>query len=339
MSIRDGRDTPEGRLMELLGGRWVAAAVSAAADLCLADHLIDGPKSTDELARVAGCHGPSLQRLLAVLAGEGIVEHDPAGTWELTEMGAGLRSGRLRELAVMVGSDYGWRCWTELADAIRTGSVAFERSFGRPAFEHLDANPRDEAIYHSAVDAFTRLEVAALASCWDFAGATSIVDVGGGHGTLLIEILRSQPHLRGIHFDRPTVVERARPLFSEAGLEERCDFVGGDFFDAVPQGADIYVVRHIVHNWPDDEAITLLKKCVQALKPGGVVLVIEGLVLPPNHRDLTRLLDLEMLAFYGHARERSKPEMRRLFRAAGLRLESAERLAGASRLLVGRVAS
>ncbi len=322
-------DDAAARLLALLGGRWVTAAISAAAELGLADAL-DAPRSLDELAAAAGCHAPSLERLLRVLVGEGLLATERDGRYALTPVGAQLRTGALRDLAMFVGRPTWWAPWSALAHSVRTGEAAFEQVHGASLFEHLAEHPDEARFYDSAVDAFTRTEGAALADAFDFGAVRSVVDIGGGRGTLLLEVLRKHPHLRGVLFDRPHVVDEAR-----GRLPANADAAGGDFFERVPGGADVYVVRHVVHNWDDDQATRILHNCAEAMSPGGRVLVVEGVVLPGDRQDATRLLDLEMLVLTGAGRERTQPEMRRLFRAAGLKLVKAGPLAGPTRLFEG----
>jgi SAM-dependent methyltransferase len=333
MTASGGNDH-EHRLLELLSGKWVTAAISAAADLGLADVLGDRCMELDELAAALNCNGGALMRLLRVLGGEGLVECDPQGRYTLTEVGAQLRQGKLRDLARFVGAPFAWSPWASLAGALRSDVSAFEATHGASLFEYLDAHAEDARLYHSAVDAFTRREAHALIDAFDFSNVGTVVDVGGGLGTLLGELALRWPEMRCVLYDRPAVVEQARAGVARAPLSERIEAIGGDFFSSVPVGADAYVVKHVVHNWGDEEAIELLRRCAAALRPGGHVLIVESILLPGNRRDGTPLLDLEMLVLCGAGRERSKPEFRTLLRRAGLKLVSTRDLAGMARLLV-----
>ena len=206
---------------------------------------------------------------------------------------------------------------------------------GAPLFEYLDANPEAACTYHQAVDAFTRREARALAAAYDFSGVQSIVDVGGGLGSLLAELAKHWPSLeRCVLFDRPQVVEQARHDLAAREMGQRLEFMAGDFLNSIPIAADVFVVKHVLHNWQDQEAIAVLKNCVAGLNPGGSVLIVEGILLPGLQRDRTALLDLEMFVLCGRGRERSKPEFRALLGAAGLVLKSTHDLAGTTRLLV-----
>ncbi|MCB9726984.1 MAG: methyltransferase domain-containing protein [Deltaproteobacteria bacterium] len=336
MTGRPGDDEDAAaRVMEMLGGKWMTQMVSTAASLGIPDALADAPLGTDALAEALGCHAPSLGRLLRAMAGGGLVEEDLDGRFALTALGAQLRRGALGELAIFVGSDTQWRPWSALGETIRTGQPAFDRVHDRSLYEHLEAHPADAAIYDAAVDAFTRHQARALAASYDFGAIGTLVDVGGGRGTLLVELLSRFEGLRGVLFDLPHVASAARAHLADRGLADRVRVVGGDFFEAVPEGADAYVLKHVLHNWDDAHATQILARCADAMAPGGVVMVVESVVLPGNRPDATRLLDLEMLVLTHGGRERTKPELRHLFHEAGLRLRQGLPLAEGVRLLVG----
>jgi SAM-dependent methyltransferase len=319
------------RLLGLLAGKWVTAAVAAAAELGVADALAAGPLSAADLAERLGCDGQALGRVLGVLLGEGVFELDAHGRYALTAVGAQLQTGALRELARFVGAPFMWAPWAHVADAVRGGASAFARAQGAELFER---HAGDAALYHRAVDAFTRREARALAEAFDFSELGCIVDVGGGLGTLLVEVLGRYPALQGTLFDRPAVIEQARVALADAPERPRIELCAGDFFAALPGGAHAYVVKHVLHNWDDAHATRLLARCAQGLAPGGKVLIVEGLLLPGNVRDATRMLDLEMFVLCGAGRERTKPEFRKLLAEAGLRLVTTQPLAGTTRLLV-----
>jgi SAM-dependent methyltransferase len=327
-------DDPNTHVLKLLGGKWVSAAISAAASLGVFDALLDEPRTAERLAPALECDPPMLTRLVGVLVAEGLLAMDAADVISVTELGRPLRRGALGELAVFSSAPFSWNPWSLLAPAIRTGATAFELLHGASLFDYLESRPEQAEIYHRAVDAFTRLEAIALAETYDFAGVKSLVDVGGGRGTLLVEVLKRHPNMHGVLLEREAVAAAAERVFADEGLKDRTEVVVGSFLENVPRGADVYVIKHVLHNWPDDEAIGILARCRDALAPGGRVLVVEGLMLPPAYRDATRLLDLEMMTLLGPARERTKPEFRKLLREAGLKLESSHDLAGTTRLLV-----
>ena len=321
------------RLMKLLGGKWVVSALATAASLRLAHHL-ERPARALDLAQRLDCHAPSLERLLAVLAAEQLLERESTGEYRLTELGEQLRDENLGLLARFVGSRSQWTPWSELEYSVRSGRAAFEKVHGAPLFEYLAQHPEEAKLYDSAVDAFTQQQAQALAATELLHDARTVVDVGGGRGSFLLELLVSVDHLRGILFDLPHVVESARARFDLAGLTGRAEMWAGDFFERVPPGADCYVIKHVLHNWPDEQAIRLLRTCADAMSPTGQLFIVEGLLLPGNRRDGTRLMDLEMLVLTDGGRERSKPQFRRLLADSGLRLRHTRRLSQAAWLMV-----
>lgn len=320
-------------LLERLAGKWIAQAISTAARLGIAEALRE-PMSVDALARATRCDASALARLVAVLVGEGVLAQDEHGMVSLTRVGELLRRDELGALAAFVGSPSQWVPWAELEHAMRTGENAFERVHGQPMFEYLGTRPEEARLYDEAIDAFTGHQGRALAESDVLDGVHTVVDVGGGRGTLLREVLTRRPSLRGVLFDRNHVVEAARERFVAAGLADRCAFVSGDFFVDVPAGGDAYVIKHVLHNWDDARAIDLLRRCASAMAPGGRVLVVESVLLPGSRRDEGRFLDLEMLVVTGGGKERSKPALRRLLTAAGLKLIATRRLAAQAWLLV-----
>lgn len=324
---------PDARFMQLLAGKWVTSAVSTAARLGVGDAL-EAARTPQELAVALKCHGPSLERLMRVLAAEDLLHEGADGRFSLTEMGRFLRSDELGELAHFVGAPFMWDSWTHLHQAVRDGKAAFEHATGDGLFEYLQKNDEDAELYHRAVDAFTRREARALAREYDFSAVTNIADIGGGLGTLVFELLDQWEHLRGTLFDRDHVIEQASERLASSEFFERVDLIAGDFTQAVPEGRDAYVIKHVIHNWPDETATQILRNCSEAMAEGGKVLVVEGILLPGNRKDGTRLLDLEMMVLCGEGRERTKQEFRQLFRAAGLKLERTVPLAGTTRLLI-----
>lgn len=326
---------PAAALLDLLAGKWRAQAVSTAAALGLADRLGDEPRAAAALASEIGVDPDGLERLLRLLAGLGLLEEHPGSGFVLTELGAQLRGDALGPLAAFVGSPQQWDPWSRLRDALRRGGeVAFELTHGTDLYDHLARNDAAAELYDDAVDAFTRHEAAALAEAFDFGDVRCVVDVGGGRGTLVLHLLEKWPALRGVLFDLPPVIARNGPALT-ARVGDRLDLVGGSFRDTLPQGHDVYVLKHVLHNWDDDAATALLRRCADAMPPDGRVLAIEGILLPGNRADTTHLLDLEMLVLTG-GRERRKPELRRLFAESGLKLERAIALTPMSHLLVGR---
>ncbi|HEX5050134.1 MAG TPA: methyltransferase [Planctomycetota bacterium] len=326
-------DSPAEYLLQVLGGKCRAQAVSTAAALGLADHLAAGPRSIASLAEVTGCDAAVLVSVLRVCAGLGFFDSPSPDTFALTPRGTALQRDSLGALAEFVGSPEQWNPWSALRESARDGGTAFARTHGAGLYEHLARTPAAAARYDAAIDAFTRHEAEALCGRFSFGGARSVVDLGGGRGSLLAEVLQRWPHLRAVLFDLPHVVERAMPELRRR-FGERVTGHGGDFFGEVPNGHDAYLVKHVLHNWDDDRAQALLRRCAGAMADGGRVLAIETVLAPDNRADLAAMMDLEMQVLLG-GRVRRKPELRRLFQAAGLRVEQMVPLVGGSWLLAG----
>src|SRR3954469_23235453 len=290
--------TPDAALLQLVFGKGVSMAVSVAAKLRVADLLADGPRTLDDLAARTGTHAPTLYRILRTLSAAGVFAEQADGRFALTPMGEYLRTGvegSLRGLADMFGSDWSWRPWGQLLEAVRTGRTSFDSVFGEPVFDYLARHPDESAVFNEAMTGFSSKIAPAVAEAYDFSAFGTIVDVGGGHGVLLNTILRAYPGVNGIVFDAPHVVVGAEDAIREAGLAGRCRAVGGDFFQSVPAGGDAYLMKHIIHDWPDDKATTILRNCRKGVNPGGKLLLVELLIVPGNAADLGKVIDLEML--------------------------------------------
>jgi hypothetical protein len=313
---------PDVALTQLVFGKCLAMAVSVAAKLRLADLLADGPMPLADLARKTNTHAPSLYRLLRALAGAGVFAEQADGRFALTPMGEYLRTGvkgSLRGIADYCGSDWSWRPWGQLLETVRTGRTAFDTIFGEQVFDYLAKHPDESAVFNEGMTGFASNIAPAVAEAYDFSPFKTVVDVGGGHGVLLNTILQAYPGVNGIVFDAPHVVVGAEDAIRNAGLTGRCRAVGGDFFRGVPAGGDAYLMKHIIHDWPDDKAATILRNCRKGVNPGGKLLLVEAVLAPGNAADLGKVLDLEMLVV-ASGLERTEGEFRQLLAGAGWRL-------------------
>ncbi|HEU5157413.1 MAG TPA: methyltransferase [Streptosporangiaceae bacterium] len=310
---------PPARMMELTTGTWVSQAISAAAELGVADALADGPRHVDDIATTVGADPAGLYRLLRALADIEVFAELDGRRFASTPLGDLLRDeapGSLRHWAIMVGRPFHRAAWTGLLDGVRTGASAFERTHGARAWDYLQANPADGRVMDAAMTTVSSQIIAPAFTSHDFGSARTVVDVGGGQGALLAAILTANPHIRGVLFDLPHVVAGR-----VAGFGERCVSVAGDFFESVPAGGDVHVLSNIIHDWDDDAAVRILRNCRAALNPGGRVLLGES-VLPDEIRpSRAKWMDLEMLVMNVRgARQRTRREYRDLFARAGLRL-------------------
>jgi O-methyltransferase domain/Dimerisation domain len=318
-NVPTGAVPPPATLLQMMTGYWVSQALYVAAKLGVADLLADGPRPVEALAAATQTDAPSLRRVLRALASVGVFTEAHPGTFALTPLAALLRTGTpdsMRALAIMYAEEQ-YRAWGDLLHSVRTGQTAFEQQFGTSYFAYLARHPEADRVFNEAMTGYTTQLVGAVVEAYDFAPFQTIVDVGGGYGTLLAAILRRHPAARGILFDQPHVVAAAGEQLTVAGVAERCTTVGGDFFVEVPAGGDAYILAQILHDWDDDRSVAILQQCRSAMPSHGKLLVIE-LVLPPGEEPFFgKWLDLHMLVMLG-ARERTAPEYDALFRAAGL---------------------
>jgi SAM-dependent methyltransferase len=312
--------TEEQVLNRMIVGSWVTQAIYVAAEIGIADFLAVGPRTADELASETKMHGPSLYRVLRALASIDIFREDEDGRFSLTPMGKLLGSdaaGSKRSLARMAGAEL-YRSWSGLLSSVETGTAAFDTVFGNPFFQYMAVNPDRWRIYDSAMTGVHDSETIPVLDAYDFSSFETIVDVGGGNGLALAAILHRHPGVRGILFDLPAVAERAREILAGCDVADRLSIVGGDFFVSVPPSADAYLLRHVLHDWEDGEAVSILGNCRDAMRPGGRVLVVETVIPSGNGPCFGKWLDLMMLVVGG--RERTREQYAELFSAAGLRL-------------------
>jgi O-methyltransferase len=216
-------------------------------------------------------------------------------------------------------ADWQWRAWSELSYSTQTGHPGFERVYGKAFFDYLAENPDPSRVFNDAMTSFSASISAAVIEAYDFTGITKLVDVGGGHGVLLASILEKYPEMRGVLFEAPFVVEGAGDAITARGLAGRCEVVGGDFFASVPEGGDAYIMKHIIHDWDAEHALTILQNCHRAMTRNGKLLVVEMVIPEGNAPSLGKLLDLEMLLLL-HSYERTEAEYCALFKRAGFRL-------------------
>jgi hypothetical protein len=314
---------PPAMLMHLVAGKFVTQALAAAAELNVAEQLVDGPKTAPEIAQTLEVHPPSLYRLMRALAAVDVLTEDDDNRFALTVTGQLLRShvsGSFRAMAILLGRLWHHTAWASLAHSVRTGESAFLKVYGASHFEWLQTNSEEGAIFNEAMTSLTGVAADAVTQAYDFSGVAKIADVGGGHGLFLSKLLKANPHMGGILFDLPHVAEGARKLLSDAGLSARCEVLCGDFFTSVPAGCDAYILKHVLHDWDDGRCETILTRCRDAMVPGGRALVVEMVVPSPGVPSFARLIDLEMLAISSNGKERTEREFADLFAKAGLSL-------------------
>jgi hypothetical protein len=319
MSVAD--HSPQDQVFQTLADFWTAQAVHAAARLGLADHLAEGPRSAAELAASTRTHAPSLARLLRALAAAGLLR-ESAGRYRLTPFGEALRTdapGSLRPLVLWALGGEQNRAWGSLLHSIETGRPAFDHVYGQSLWDYYARHPEAAAGFNDAMTAGTAAVGPAVLEAFDFSPYRTVVDVGGGHGRFLASILESNPNARGVVFDAPHVVAGAREHLADRGLGGRCEVVGGDFFESVPAGGDLYVLKWILHDWDDRRALVILRNCRRALASSGGRLLLIEFVLSEDGEPFGPMVDLNLLAMAG-GQERTEGEFRSLLAEAGFEL-------------------
>ena len=314
--------TPSVALKRLVDGYQISQVLHVAAILGIADLLRDGPRANDDLAAVTKAHPRALYRLLRALASVGVLDEEADRRFGLTPLGNALRSDvpeSLHGWAMYIGQPYVWQAWGDLLHSTKTGENAFQHVHGMDVWAYRASNPEENAIFNSAMTALSRRATEAILSAYDFGQFHRIVDVGGGRGVLLAALLAHHPTMHGVLFDLPHVVANAAQALQDVGVTNRCEIVDGDFFVAVPDGADAYILRAVLHDWEDAEATAILASCRRAIGAGGRLLVIEWAVGPPNEGRDSKFSDLNMLVAAG-GQERTREEYSALFAAAGFDL-------------------
>lgn len=314
---------PAEALMQFALGFMVSASLHGVTSIGIADLLQSGSKSVTELAARTGSNEDALYRVMRALSSNGVFQEAPGRTFSLTPISEQLCvnvENSARPMVLWLTDPYHFEVFHEIAHSIRTGETVSEKTHGLPCFDYFAKDQRVGEIFNNAMTGFSKVVIDAALDAYDFsflAGKT-LVDVAGGHGMVLTEILKKYPTVGGVLFDLDHVVEGAHPRIDSLGLQDRCRTASGDFFQAVPEG-DAYIMKHIVHDWDDDRASTILRNIHRAGRPGAKVLLLEGILAPGNEPSFTKWVDLEMLLLPG-GRERTENEYRKLLAGAGFRV-------------------
>lgn len=293
---------PHLELIKIATSIWKARALYAAAQLALADLIADSERSADELARATRTHAPSLLRLLRALASCGVVTEVGPARFRMTRLGSALRTGApgaARSTVLTLAGDWQWKAWDNFLYSVETGQPAVLKSLGKGLFDYLAANAADGVRFNEAMVGMHGGDGAAVAKAYDFSPFNTIVDVGGGTGTLLTTILQSNPHLRGTLFELAETVPQGRRLIEARGLVGRCGVMAGDFFKEVPSGKDGYILAHVLHDWTDEQALAILRNCRRATPKHGRLLIIEAVLPTGDTPHPGKLMDLLMLTVTG----------------------------------------
>jgi hypothetical protein len=309
-------------LLELATGSWTTQVVYVAAKLGIPDRLAAGPARADDVAAQVGADPDAVYRLMRAMASRGVLRERRDGRFALTPVGDALRTDvedSLRDMVLFIGHPARWADWGSLLYSVQTGQPAADKLRGMPFFEYLDTDPEFAQVFNNAMTAASGLSNDVALAAYDFSDARLVIDVGGGHGAVLSTILRSAPGANGVLYDLPKVVDGAGPLLEEAGVAHRCTVQGGSFMESVPAGGDIYVMKNIIHDWNDEDALTILRNVRTAIADGGKLILLE-MVLPQRSSSfIGHMLDLEMLLMV-HGRERTRVQYYDLLNRAGFRL-------------------
>jgi hypothetical protein len=312
-------ERPAATLRRLTNGFQVSQAIYVAARLGVADLLRDGARTSDDLARATGAHPDALYRLLRELSAVGVFHEGGGRSFSLTPVGDCLRSDAAESgagWAAWIGDASYWQAWGSLLHSVQTGENAFRHVHGTDPWTFRAGDPAVSARFDRAMASNAGQVVAAVLAAYDFGRFKSIVDVGGGNGAFLAAILAKYPAMRGVVFDQPHVVAGAASTLVEAGVSDRCEVAGGDFFEAVPGGCDAYMLKAIIHDWEDEDCVRILRTVRQAMEAGAALLLVEQEVGPPNEKPQSKFSDLNMLVAPG-GRERTTEEYAALVEKAG----------------------
>ncbi len=310
------------QIMQLSTGYIASTCVYVAVKLRLPDLLADAPRSSADLARELKVNDDALYRVLRTLVSLGIFEDKGSRMFANNLASSLLRSatpGSMYEMALWMSDPFHFQVYANALHSVKTGEPAVEKTFGVPVFEWFPKNPEESEVFNNAMTMFSAMVIPAVLDVYDFSGIATLVDVAGGHGRVLTSILEKYPAMRGVLFDLEHVLAGARPVIDSLGLSNRCRTVSGDFFKAVPEGGDAYIMKHIIHDWDDERAATILKNIRAAMNRGGRIILIESVVPSGSQPDFSKIIDLEMLLMPG-GRERTEQEFRDLFARAGFEL-------------------
>ena len=314
---------PHAALLQMILGKWVSSAISAAAHFAIADHLESGPKSPKELASLTGTQERPLYRLLRANASVGVFVEREDGTFAQTPLSEPLRSNAkpcVRNMAMMLTDEFHVRAWEQLPWCVETGKPAAYKLYGTWMFDWMSQHPEKTGHFNQAMTDMSSGDSAAIVQSYDFSRFEHIVDVAGGYGTLLAAILDQAPKLQGTLVEMPHVVEGAKKAGILERFGNRSTMIAGSMFEDIPAGADAYIMKYIIHDWYDAECIKLLSQCRKGIRPGGRLLVVDQVVPAGNDPAISKIVDLEMLVLPG-GMERTEKQFRELFAASGFRLE------------------
>jgi len=310
------------QILQVIINFWSSRAVYVFTKLGIPDLLNSGPKTAEELAAATKMHAPSLYRVLRALASIGFVSATADGRFAQTPVSEILVTDAPGSLRWFTMSELGqehYPAWGNLMHSVKNGEIAFDNFFGADIWKYFEQNTEDAAVFNNSMSGVTAATNEEILALYDFSPFRTVVDVGGGHGGLITSILKANPELKGILLDAPQVIEGAHAKIEAAGLADRCETVGGDFFKSVPAGGDAYIMKWIIHDWNDERAITILKNCHNQMSQNGKVIIVDCVVPETSEPDFSKFFDLNMMVMTG-GKERTEKEFVQILGAAGLKL-------------------
>jgi hypothetical protein len=327
--------SPAAWMKEKVYGYWFSQALHCAAALNLADIIHqNGPSRVSELAKKTGSNEKNLYRLLRLLASEEVFEETEKGVFALTPRASQLRSdipGSQYAMAIMSGSEH-YLASSRMIDAVRSGRCAYEIAHGKPLFEYLKDHPGSARIFDMAMQSIHGTETKQMLDAYDFSRFATLMDIGGGNGSLLVEVLRANPGLKGVLFDQGHVIEAVRGFMESHGFANRCQLISGDFFVSVPKGADACLLRHIIHDWDDETSVKLFRIIREVLPANGRMLVVDAVLPEGNTPHPGKLFDWIMMGIPGGV-ERTEAEFRDILQQGGFKVERIVPTAGLNSII------
>ena len=312
---------PPVQMMQMITGFWTSCCIYAAAKLNIAELLKDKPQTADQLAETTHSDAASLYRVLRALSSVGVFKENAQQQFELTSLGNTLQAnvpGSMKAMAVAQLGDH-FNAWGNLIYSIKTGQIAFDNIEGMSVWKYYEMHPDEGLNFMKAMSGLTEAAIMHVLPVYDFSGFQTIVDLGGGNGALLMAVLDKAPQANGIVFDEEYVVEETKRSLQVKGYANRCKTEAGSFFEFVPENADAYMMKMVLHDWNDEQCLQILQNCNKAMKHGSKLLVIDAVIPEGNEPHPGKFMDINMLAMTG-GRERTEKEFASLFARAGLKL-------------------
>jgi hypothetical protein len=327
---------PEALLMRLGTGYWTSQTLAVAARTEMLEQLLDGPLPAGQVAQKAGLQAEPTERVLRGCAVAEVTRELETGVFELTDLGRALTRNHprsMRDAIIMLGDPGHWLPWGHLEHTVRSGEAAYRKALGvENVFHYFDARPEEAERFHRSMLSMTGAFIAQLESAYDFTPYQTIADIGGGHGLLLGSVLRWAPRSRGVLFDQPDVVDGASEQLKSLGVVDRVSRVGGSFFESIPAGADLYMMKHILHDWNDEQCQTILDNLRKVIEPSARLLVMDCLLADPPATSEAALMDLNMMVMTG-GRERRQSDFAAMFTRSRFQLTQVVRLPGLAQLI------